>query len=255
MTQIKVGFFLLVGLIVLLTSIFMLGSNKSLFQEVVEFRSYFDSVQGLNKGGVVSLAGVKIGNIDRVSFDEAKNLVEVVSIVDSIYKTKIKKDSRVEIRTQGALGDKFLYITPGTTASGSIESGDEIASDYGNDILSVISKRGNESENLFDILKDIKRITHTLAESNKVGNITVNLEKVTQNLAQLTEQLNKTVKSGSIDRSTAKIEKILDKIERGEGTLGALINDRSIHERLKNILGAGQQSQQVKNILKNSVEE
>lgn len=145
MTQIKVGFFLAAGLAVLLTTIFMLGSNKSLFQEVVEVRSYFDSVQGLNKGGVVSLAGVKIGNIDRVSFNEAKNLVEVVSIIDANYKRKIKKDSRVEIRTQGALGDKFLYITPGTTTSEAIESGDEIASDYGNDLLSVISKRGSES--------------------------------------------------------------------------------------------------------------
>lgn len=255
MTQIKVGFFLVAGLAVLLTTIFMLGSNKSLFQEVVEVRSYFDSVQGLNKGAVVSLAGVKIGNIDRVSFDEAKNLVEVVSNIDSTYKRKIKKDSRVEIRTQGALGDKFLYITPGTPAAESIESGDEIASDYGNDLLSVISKRGSESENLFDILKDIKKITHTLAENNKVANISVNLEKVTLNLAQITDQLNKNLKTGSLDRSTAKLEKILDKIERGEGTLGALINDRSIHERLKNILGAGQQSQQVKNILKSSVEE
>jgi len=255
MTQVKVGFFLAAGLIVLLTTIFMLGSNKSLFQEVVELRSYFDSVQGLNKGGVVSLAGVKIGNIDRVSFDENRNLVEVVAIIDTQYKQNIKKDSRIEIRTQGALGDKFLYITPGTSTAESINSGDEIASDYGTDLLSVISKRGSESENLFDILKDLKKITHSLAENNKVSRISSNLDRVTLNLAEITDQLNKTIKSGSLDRSAIKLEKILDKVDRGEGTLGALINDKSIHERLRNILGAGQKSQQVKNILKSSIEE
>jgi phospholipid/cholesterol/gamma-HCH transport system substrate-binding protein len=47
----------------------------------------------------------------------------------------------------------------------------------------------------------------------------------------------------------------MNKIDRGDGTLGALINDRSIHERIKNILGAGQKSQQVKQILKSSVED
>lgn len=255
MTQIKVGVFLASGIAVLLTTIFMLGSNKSLFQEVIKVRSYFDSVQGLNKGAVVSLAGVKVGNINQVSFDENRNLVEIVAIIDAEYKKKIKKDSRVEIRTQGALGDKFLYITPGTVASDVISNNDELASDYGNDILAVLSKRGSESENLFDILKDIKKITHALAENNKVGRITNNLDKVTVNLAQITEQLNKTVKSGSIDRSATKLEKILDKVDRGEGTLGALINDKSIHERIKNILGAGQKNQQVKNILKSSVEE
>jgi phospholipid/cholesterol/gamma-HCH transport system substrate-binding protein len=52
-----------------------------------------------------------------------------------------------------------------------------------------------------------------------------------------------------------KLEKIVDKVDKGEGTLGALINDRSIHDRIKNMLGAGQKTQQVKSILKSSVED
>lgn len=255
MTQIKVGIFVAVGLVVLLTTIFMLGSNKSLFQEIIVVRSYFDSVQGLNKGGVVSLAGVKVGNIESVYFDENKNMVEVTAHIDAQFQKKIKKDSHVEIRTQGALGDKFLYIIPGSASADPVASGDEIKSDYGNDILSVLSKRGSESENLFDIIHDLKKITNSLAQDNKVSRITNNLDKATAQLAQITEHLNKTIQSGSLERSTAKFEKILDKVDRGEGTLGALINDRSIHERIKNILGAGQQSQQIKNILKSSVEE
>lgn len=255
MTQIKVGIFLAAGIAVLLVTIFMLGSNKSMFQEVVQLRSYFDSVQGLNKGAVVSLAGVKVGNIDEMKFDEKRNLVEIISIIDADYKNKIKKDSRIEIRTQGALGDKFLYITPGSADAQAIVSGDELPSDYGNDIMSVISKRGSESENLFDILKDIKKITHSLAENNKVTHITNNLDKVSFNMMQLTEKLNHTINSGNLDRSLVKLERIIDKVDRGEGTLGALINDKSIHERIKNILGAGQKNQQVKNILKSSVEE
>ena len=255
MTQIKVGIFVAVGLAVLLITIFMLGSNKSLFQEIIVVRSYFDSVQGLNKGGVVSLAGVKVGNIDHVQFDENKNMVEVVAHIDVQFQKKIKKDSHVEIRTQGALGDKFLYIIPGSSSADSISNGDELQSDYGNDILAVLSKRGSESERLFDIINDLKKITNSLAQDNKVSRITGNLDKATAQLAQITEHLNKTIQSGSLERSAAKFEKILDKVDRGEGTLGALINDRSIHERIKNILGAGQQSQQVKNILKSSVEE
>lgn len=247
MTQIKVGIFLAAGLAVLLTTIFMLGSNKSMFQEVVEVSSYFDSVQGLNKGAVVSLAGVKVGNIENIEFDSNRNLVKVTSRIESDYKNTIKKDSRVEIRTQGALGDKFLYITPGQAASESISNGDEIASDYGNDILSVLAKRGNESEKLFDILNDLKVITSSLAQQNKLPNIVNNMEKASANLANLNV--------ASINGSVAKLENIMNKVDRGEGTLGALINDRSIHERIKNILGAGQKDQQVKSILKSSIDE
>lgn len=254
MNQIKVGIFIVSGLAVLLTTIFMLGSNKSMFQEVVLVHSYFDSVQGLGTGAVVSLAGVKIGNIDEITFNDNKNLVKITYRIDEDFRNKVKKDSRIEIRTQGALGDKYLYITPGV-APDHVVNGDELASDYGNDILSIISKRGNESEKIFDILTDLKKITGAMAESNKLPAITNNLDKVTANLARITDELNKTAQSGSIARSVTKFEKILDKVDRGEGTLGALINDRSIHERIKSILGAGQKNQQVKNILKSSVEE
>lgn len=254
MTKVKVGIFVVSGLAVLLITIFTLGSNKSYFSEVIEIHGYFDSVQGLNKGAVVSLAGVKVGNVDDILFDEVQNLVKVILRIDVEYKAKIKKDSRMEIRTQGALGDKFIYVTPGVAAE-PILSGEKMESDYGNDILSVLSKRGNESERLFDILADVKKITGALAENNKMSSISSNLDKTTANLARVSEQLNKTMQSGSFDRSVNKLEKIIDKVDRGDGTLGALINDRSIHDRIKTILGAGQKSQQVKSILKSSVEE
>lgn len=255
MTQVKVGIFVAAGLAVLLVTIFTLGSNKSLFQEVFHVHSYFDSVQGLNKGAVVSLSGVKVGNVDDVTYDDQRNLVKVLMLIDADYQHKIRKDSRIEIRTQGALGDKFLYITPGTAQSELLRSGDEIAADYGNDIISVFSKRGSESEKIFDILNDVKVMTGSLSENRRIDKITANLEKVTANLADLTEQMNKTVKGGSLDRSVGKLEKIIDKVDRGEGTLGALINDNTLHERLKTILGAGQKEQQIRSILKSSVEE
>jgi phospholipid/cholesterol/gamma-HCH transport system substrate-binding protein len=255
MTQMKVGAFLVLGLAVLLGSIFMLGSNKTLFQDIVEIHSHFDSVQGLNVGGVVSLSGLKVGNVDRIDFDEVKNMVEVVIRIDTDYKNKIKKDSRIEIRTQGALGDKYLYITPGTAASATISHGDEIKADYGNDFLSILSKRGNESEKIFDAISDFQKLMQSLNAHNKIPNLITKLDSAAGHLSEVSSNLNATLKKGSLDRSLTKFEKIVDKVDRGDGTLGALINDRSIHERIKNILCAGQKNQQVKQILKSSVEE
>jgi phospholipid/cholesterol/gamma-HCH transport system substrate-binding protein len=121
--------------------------------------------------------------------------------------------------------------------------------------LSILAKRGNESEKLFDILDDIKKITGALSHDNHLPAMTANLDKASVNLAQISEQLNKSFKDGRFDSTMTKLEKIVDKIDKGEGTLGALINDRSIHDRIKNMLGAGQKTQQVKSILKSSVED
>lgn len=255
MMQIKVGAFLVIGLFILLSSVFMLGSNKSMFSEVFEIKSYFDSVQGLSKGAVVTLSGIKVGNIDRINFDETKNLVEVIIKIEGEFKNKIKKDSRIEIRTQGALGDKYLYITPGTTSAENLHNGEVIAADFGNDILSVLSKRGSESEKLFDAIGDFQKLMHTIVSQNKVPGMIAKLDLASGHLAEVSSRLDNSLKSGSLERSVVKLEKIIDKVDRGDGTLGALINDRSIHERIKTILGAGQKNQQVKQFLKSSIEE
>lgn len=254
MKQIKVGVFVAIGLIVLITSIFILGASQSMFSKVIDVKTYFDSVQGLNVGGVVSFSGLKIGNVEKISFNDSKNLIEVILRIDHSFQNKIKTDSLVDIRTQGALGDKYVYITPGKEGT-IIKDGDSLKSEYGNDLISVFSKRGSESEKIFDILDDLKKITGTLAAQNKLPSVINKLDTAADHLSSVGASLDKTMKSGNLDRSLQKLDHVMTKIDSGQGSLGALINDRSIHDRLKNILGAGQKDQQIKQILKSSVEE
>ena len=254
MTKIKVGAFLALGILVLIVSVFMLGSNKSIFQNSYSISTYFDSVQGLNNGAVVSLAGVKIGNVESIEYDQDKNLVQVVFLMDSTYAKKIKTDSIVEIRTQGALGDKFLYITPGTTGE-PVQNRGELKAEYGNDILAVLSKRGNESEKLFDTINNLNSIVKGLAEQNKLPSLINKLDQAAGNLNESSVKIKQAFAGNRLEKSMVKMDNILEKIDNGQGTLGALINDRSIHDRLKSILGARQKQQQVKSIIKSSVEE
>lgn len=254
MTKIKVGVFLALGLFVLVISVFMLGANKSIFQDSYRVSTYFDSVQGLNNGAIVSLAGVKVGNIESIDYDDATNLVRVIFLLDSKYARKIKTDSTVEIRTQGALGDKFLYIMPGTTGL-QIENNGELKSDYGNDILSVLNKRGNESEKLFDTIHNLNLIVKGIADQNKIPSLINKLDQAAGNLNESSVKIKQALAGNRLENSMNKMDNILEKIDSGQGTLGALINDRSLHDRLKSILGAGQKQQAVKSIMKSSVEE
>lgn len=254
MNQIKVGLFLAIGVFILVFSIIILGSNKSLFTNSARLISFFDSVQGLNSGSIVSLAGVRIGNVEKIDFDEARNLVKVIFMVDQQFIKKIKNDSKIELRTQGALGDKYLYITPGTDGA-FVQDQAEIKAEYGNDILSVLSRRGNESERLFDVLAEFQKFMQGLNAQNKIPNLINKLDQAAGNLNDSAALVKKSLASGKLDNSIDKMDRIMSKIDSGQGTLGALINDRTIHDRLKTILGTGQKQQQVKSILKSSIEE
>lgn len=252
--QIKVGLFLAVGVFILVFSIIILGSNKSLFTNSARLVTFFDSVQGLNTGSIVSLAGVRVGNVEKIDFDEVRNLVKVIFMIDQQYVKKIKNDSKIELRTQGALGDKYLYITPGTEGA-IVQELAEIKAEYGNDILSVLSRRGSESERLFDVLAEFQKFMLNLNAQNKIPNLINKLDLAAGNLNESSALIKKSLASGKLDTSIEKMDRIMSKIDSGQGTLGALINDRTIHDRLKTILGTGQKQQQVKSILKSSIEE
>ncbi len=254
MIKIKVGIFVAIGLTTLIISVFMLGSNKSYFQKSILITTYFDSVQGLNNGAIVSIAGVKIGNVESLEFDDEKNLVKVTFLIDESFAPKIKSDSVVEIRTQGALGDKFLFITPGM-AKDFVQKNSVLKSEYGSDIISVFSKRGSESEKIFDTINNISKIVEGLAMQNKLPSVVSKLDSAAGNFNEASQKINAALKSGKLESSVNKLDRILEKIDNGQGTLGALINDKSVHERLRTILGAGQKQQQVKSILKSSTEE
>lgn len=254
MNQIKVGLFLTIGIFITAISIFMMGSNKSIFQNTINLTCYFDSAQGLSKGGVVSLAGVKVGNIDLIEYDEIKNLVKITFLAQEEFSKKIKIDSTVEIRTQGALGDKYLYITPGKSSE-TVKNNTELKTEYGNDIMAVLSKRGNESEKLFDAINDFQKLMQSLIAQNKIPSLINKLDQTAGNLNESSAHIKKALDGAKLEKVVARMESIVEKVDNGQGTLGALINDRSVFDRLKSILGAGQKEKQVKSILKSSVEE
>ncbi len=252
--QTKVGFFTAIGLLTIVISIFSLGSNKSLFQKSLMIHSYFDSAQGLNQGGIVSLAGVKVGNIENIDFDDVKNLVRVNFFINAEFQKKIRTDSIVEIKTQGALGDKYLYITPGQGTE-VVSDKSELKSEYGSDIFSVISKRGSETEKIFDAITDLQILMKSIVSQNKIPMLINKLDQTAGNLRDTSEQIKKATANDKVGKTMNRLDSILEKIDNGQGTLGALINDKSLHVRIKSLLGAGEKQQQIKTILRSSVEE
>lgn len=260
--QIKVGLFLVIGILVTMSSIFMLGANKTLFSKFAHVYADFENVQGLAQGSVVSLSGVVIGNIESIDFVPEKNLLRVDMKVETEYLRRIFKGSEVEIRTQGALGDKFVYIIPGDPRSEPIKSGDVLPVAKSTDILNVISERGKETEKIFDIINEIYKLTKAINHENQVGVMMANMTQASRDFKIISEKSLKLVsdfsdgKSPTVQMKTSidKLNNILGKIDRGEGTLGALINDSSLHDQLKSLVGGSQRKNHVKSLMRTSIE-
>lgn len=259
--QFKIGIFVGLGLILIMASIFFLGADKSVFSSYGRVFTHFSNVQGLYDGSVVSLSGIEIGNVEKIFFEPSSNKLKVQMKIETKYLPRITSGTRAEINTQGALGDKYVHLIPGDAEGEGSSDGATIESTEGNGILDVISSRGKETERVFDIINETHKMIKSLNHENKIGKIVDHLQSTSANLNSASFEMKKFTSTINDDDSQKRLkasllhfESILSKVDKGEGTLGALINDPALHERLKGILGADQRKSHVRSLLRTSIQ-
>ena len=112
--EIGTGLFVLLGF----AAVFFLttqlpGSGLSLGEQAgYRVTAKFDNVGDLKVGSPVSMAGVRIGRVEGISFDPADYRAVVSLKIESSF-DRIPDDSDASIQTQGLLGGKYVGIGPG----------------------------------------------------------------------------------------------------------------------------------------------
>ncbi len=110
------------GLYAVQTAGFSLGSDG------YELRASFRSLEGVNVGTDVRLAGVKIGTVTEIALNpETYRADTVVRLRDGV---DIPDDSAIVVASEGLLGGNFIEISPGGSPF-SYAPGDEILDTQG----------------------------------------------------------------------------------------------------------------------------
>src|SRR6202043_312966 len=126
-----------IGVVLFCLSVILLGGDKFFFSRTYNLKVRMTQVQGLGKGSVVSLSGVPVGNVDVIEFVPGTADVEVTLTVQKAVMPKITEGSLASIKTQGALGDKYVYIEPGPITAAVIPAGSQLPMDKTPDFLDI----------------------------------------------------------------------------------------------------------------------
>ena len=120
-----VGLFVVVGLAAVLVLAMKVG-NLSTFNmsESYDLQADFDNIGGLKARAPVKSAGVVVGRVTGITFDNASYRARVSMIVDKRY--QFPKDTFAKILTAGLLGEQYIGLDPGGDEV-NLKSGDKIA--------------------------------------------------------------------------------------------------------------------------------
>lgn len=253
--QYKVGVFVALGLLVLMGSILALGGNRVVFTRYLHVHARFSQVQGLFPGSVVSLAGLPVGNVKRIDFVPSDNKLEVEMQIDRKFADRIRQGTSAEIRTQGALGDKFVYLSPGPTDAPALSENAMLTAIDDGDFLKMLTSKEDGVGRLLDLIKEMQILVASLNQNNKVGGtveqMRATMHSIDRLVGDLREQLPENKKLRAAVNSMASI---MEKIDSGKGTLGALVNDPTLHQNLKSVLGGSQRGRYIKEMARESIQ-
>ena len=119
-----VGLFVLIGAAALLFLALKAGNLLSLdFGATYDVDARFDNVGGLKPRAAVKSAGVVVGRVASIAFDDKTYQARVRLELQKAY--AFPKDSSVKILTSGLLGEQYLGIEPGADEK-NLVAGDEI---------------------------------------------------------------------------------------------------------------------------------
>lgn len=121
-----VGLFVLIGAVAILFLALQSANLLSLnFQKTYTVTAKFDNVGGLKPKAAVRSAGVVVGRVDKIVFDDKSFQARVVLAMETRY--SFPKDSSLKILTSGLLGEQYLGIEAGA-AETLLVAGDTISS-------------------------------------------------------------------------------------------------------------------------------
>lgn len=252
--EFKVGFLVVVVSALIGVMAMKLAEGPGMFTGVRRYYFRAESAGGLIPNSAVKMAGIKIGVIDKILLEDGR--ARIVIVLDS--DARITESATVVLKSDGILGDKHVEILPGRPEDPALPSGSQLQLGAGkggmDDVMVEVTKVAKSIGELTEVLN---RAAKDADNSTSIGRIMGHIEDLTADLSEITSEnkgkiaeildrlrnLSRNVDTyinedtlARVDRSLKNIEEITAKVNKGEGTLGRLINDEQTVEELNSAI-------------------
>ncbi|OED34557.1 hypothetical protein AB834_06500 [PVC group bacterium (ex Bugula neritina AB1)] len=248
--EIKVGIFIIFALFLFVVGIFFVQDIK-LFSDQREVKVLFKHTNGLEVGAPACYSGVRVGEVNNIRILYDENMVEVaVGLNDKVVLTE---STIISINSWGIMGEKYVEFIMGEgdpsllidESLPLIGQNPVLMSDMVRDFKEFSTKVNKMLNTFNDILSNPetqKNIKSTIEQTARAA----------EHLSELTEMIFEALKSNknnfkktidsinntsfSINNNMLILEKLLQRIEEGEGFIGKLISDESLYLQIEELI-------------------
>jgi phospholipid/cholesterol/gamma-HCH transport system substrate-binding protein len=207
----RIGLFFLTGLILFAAAVELTIGLGVLHDRMTVYADFRD-VQGLDRGAEVRLAGLRAGRVEDLRIVGDK--VRVALAVDRTL--PLKEDALAKLDFRALSGERFVSLDLGSPSAPPAKEGDVLQGETPAGIADAVDRLAGVAgsiQTLTDRLNtDAGRLLGTL------GDLVSDNQEALSTLAQ-------------------RLASVSEKLDRGTGTLGLLVNDPQLYDRATAALG------------------
>jgi phospholipid/cholesterol/gamma-HCH transport system substrate-binding protein len=153
-----VGIFIVLGLGILVATIFTLGGQKKTFVKTFALNAIFNDVSGLAIGANVLFSGVKIGTVKKIEF-YGDSQVKVLMSIENAAESHIHQNALAKIGSDGLIGNKIVVIYGGNKTKPAVVKNDLLKVENGMSTDDMLVTLQQNNKNLVDITSSFKSIS------------------------------------------------------------------------------------------------
>ncbi|WP_394749425.1 MlaD family protein [Spongiimicrobium salis] len=269
--ELKTGIIVIGGILLFVLGFSYLKSTP-IFNDSRTFYAVYESVGGLQPGTQVSINGLSVGKVNDIRFKDASGELLVTFSVENNFKfSKNSKAVLYDTGIIGGKGIQIMpvldgapmaqskdtltsMIKPGLTdlvqqnlaplqmkVEGAVTNADSLLINF-NDILDDHTKK-NLKESITGLNEMIRSFQASatalngLLEDNKsqLDSSIMNINNMTHNFSKLSDSISEagivqTMKD--LQTTIGNLNQMLVKVEKGDGSLGKLVNDKELYDNL-----------------------
>lgn len=221
---VKLGAFVLAGLLLLIVTLYVIGKNKGLFSNSFELKTHFRAVNGLLTGNNVRFAGIDVGAVKSVVFLN-DTVIEVTMNVETKMRNIIRRNALASLGTDGLIGNGVVNIQPARGETTLVKAGDLIPSKEEISTDAMLQTLHTTNENVAaiseELLITVRRIRNStqLAQLLDDGSISADLKASLAHLHETTEKAAALMTDASQTLALAST---------GHGPVATLLTDTSM---------------------------
>ncbi|MCU0785916.1 MAG: MlaD family protein [Verrucomicrobia bacterium] len=172
--EIRVGAFVLTGLVLLGVLMLLFSKGATFFGSSFELRLRSGNVGGIKTGANVLVSGVPVGRVSGVKLDPDGKAVTIFLRISKRY--ALHDDAKFEVEQFGFLGDQYVSIYPGDNQGRQLKDGDEVQCRNPFNMQEAVAKAtetishiGQAATNVNQAIADVRRLVLTEETLKNLG--------------------------------------------------------------------------------------